>query len=159
RSRWAHEHPDHVIVATAVASTALTGWATSRLGGPTRPMLYSQYLVPMCTLAMLAQARVRVLLVGLMVVSATASTVLSDPTIVWLPGFLVSLLTILSSGALAFFAGHSIFHLFRLSFLQRQELSRTAHGLAALDRAKSEFFANVSHELRTPLMLVLVSLR
>ncbi|MFP2933067.1 ATP-binding protein, partial [Pyxidicoccus sp. 3LG] len=37
----------------------------------------------------------------------------------------------------------------------RQESQARAEALAALDRAKTDFFSNVSHELRTPLTLIL----
>jgi signal transduction histidine kinase len=36
-----------------------------------------------------------------------------------------------------------------------RSLEKSVHRLEALDRAKSEFFANVSHELRTPLTMIL----
>jgi signal transduction histidine kinase len=54
----------------------------------------------------------------------------------------------------AHFKARGRFEEFRL----RSELAQSYQQVSALERAKTEFFANVSHELRTPLTLILAPL-
>jgi signal transduction histidine kinase len=159
KSRTVRERSIEVVSVLFVVNTAIAGALTAGLGGEGHPFLFGQYLLPMFSLICVAPMRQRLATMALGAASTLGSSLLANPGLPRMPAYGQFCLVFLASCVLATALGHLFFLLVRQNFFQQRAISRQMVDLAALDRMKSEFFANVSHELRTPLTLILGSLR
>ena len=75
-----------------------------------------------------------------------------------LPALLSNLYFLILSGIISVTAAHLNYRRRFNEFALKYKLAAQHKQLSALDRLKSQFFANVSHELRTPLTLILAPL-
>ena len=138
---------------------AASGWLVGRLGGIENPLFYGVYTAPLLSVLVVAPLRAQVATTLNIVLSFLAAFFVTRPEALAHPYVGVPLVWLSSSVATAVLVGQIVRALLRANFLQRRTLERRADELAALDRAKNDFFANVNHELRTPLTNVVGALR
>jgi signal transduction histidine kinase len=152
----------HPVLAANVgfaAVMAASGWLVGRLGGIENPLFYGVYTAPLLSVLVVAPLRAQVATTLNIVLSFLAAFFVTRPEALAHPYVGVPLVWLSSSVATAVLVGQIVRALLRANFLQRRTLERRADELAALDRAKNDFFANVNHELRTPLTNVVGALR